>query len=243
MVRVYWYKGILPPNVEMPSVKRSNYWFVRVDGSKEELKDSCIKFAEQIDLKRMLVVHHVGSAQENPHCHFIAQMDGRTNPEGLQKQSFDKRLKAFFEKYNRDYSSKIWDGQLPGAGSYLFHEDGDVLFNKGFSEEEIQVCKDHNKKVQEIKQKAKALGPGAAVERAVERLRDKLQRQSNMSYEQKQFYVYCLFKEEVKKGELHEQASYKWKQMVEEVIVKCMDSEMKWNEYLRDSFQNIFVKS
>lgn len=225
----------------MPSVRRSNFWFVRVTGDATELCQCMKLFAEQVDCKKVLCVHHMGDSNENPHIHFIVQMDARVNPEGLQKQSFDNRLKKYFDKKDRDYSSKIWDGQLIGAGSYLFHEESPVLFNKGFSDDEIEVCKKHNEGVKAAKQKAKALGPGAAVDRAIDKLRDKLQR-NTMSYEQKQFYVYCLFKQEVRNGELHEQASYKWKQMVEEVIVKCIDSDSKWNEYLHDSFKNIFQR-
>ena len=83
----------------------------------------------------------------------------------LQKQSVDLRLKKLFDvNGNKEYSSKIWDGNIDGegAGSYLFHEDDytdeDILANKGYGSEKIDKLKAINKKVKEVvainKQKA-----------------------------------------------------------------------------------------
>lgn len=118
----------------MPSVKKSNRWAVRVDGSEQSLKTCLQDVISWKDTVKCLALAHDGKTNENPHCHFVIELSTE-----LQKQSFDVRIKKVFGTEDRNYSSKVWDGDLDGGPSYLFHEETNrILVNKGFTDAEIK---------------------------------------------------------------------------------------------------------
>lgn len=127
--------------------QRSQFWFVRADGPEEFLRQKWVQLSQQLDVKAVLAVFHVGGKKENPHCHACIELT--TSP---QKQSVDDRLKRLFSIVKgHDYSSKIWDGERGlGAGSYMFHEGANVLVNKGWSDAEIEEAKKANEAVQKV---------------------------------------------------------------------------------------------
>lgn len=81
---------------------------------------------------RVLCVHHMGKAGNNPHYHFCLTTD-------YQKQALRVYLKKQFALAtgNKHLSLKDWDNN-PKACSYLFHEGTEPLITKGFTTEEIQ---------------------------------------------------------------------------------------------------------
>lgn len=143
----------------MPSVKKSYRWWVRVDGDHEYLRTCLQEVIGWADTVKCLSVAHVGENGDNLHCHFVIQL--RTE---LQKQSFDVRIKKVFDTKDRDYSSSVWDGQLDGGPSYMFHEGTNlILVNKGFTEKEIEEAKVineayQNKKISSNERKLKQKG-------------------------------------------------------------------------------------
>lgn len=221
----------------MPSVRKSYHWFCRYDGSLEDCKLLCKSIAEWIDCDKIFGMFHLGQKGENPHCHFVMRMRVE-----LQKQSFDKRLKVLLtDKTNRDWSSKIWDGQLQGAGSYMFHEDSEVIVvNKGFCEDEISRMREYNKEVKEKVKENVLKGPGACVERVLVKLQEREMVNGVMSVQQRRNFCISYFLWEVKRGNLHEQGNYKYKAMAEEVVIKIC-GESAFEDYIRQRISEIYV--
>jgi len=133
----------------MPATEVSRNWFVRVTGPQEFLIQKLQLLS--VEMEKGLAVYHTGEKGENPHTHFVC-----TTSKELQKQSWDKKLKAVFSvSGNGMYSSKVWDGNLTdeGAGTYLFHEDPDttpVILCKNISTNEIENLKDIARKVNKV---------------------------------------------------------------------------------------------
>jgi len=118
----------------------SDKYFVRVDGPREFLLQKFPVISGWIDTVKCLAVYHEGSTKENPHTHFVIMLSHH-----IQKQSFDLRIKTLFDVKGSQYSTKLWDGKLEGAGSYMLHENvtgsPDWLCNKNFSDAELEELK------------------------------------------------------------------------------------------------------
>lgn len=100
---------------------------------------------------RILCVPHSGKKGDNPHYHFALTCD-------YKQPALREHLKKYFNKGkgNRHLSLKQWDGD-PKACSYMFHEGTELIMNKGFTDEEIEVFKVMNDNVrQAIKKNAPA---------------------------------------------------------------------------------------
>ena len=134
----------------------------------EGYEDQIKKFAEKEEYTHVLGAHHKGSKGENSHWHFIIS----TN------QTIDavrKRVKLFFNKGkgNGHCSIVAWDGKLPGAGSYLFHEEvTKIVIQKNITEDDVQVCKKHNERIQTLVKEAKDKASFKLVDKVLDRLRD-----------------------------------------------------------------------
>jgi len=148
----------------MPSIKRSNSWFVRVDYPRAEVDAKMKLILGWIDLEKVLGVFHIGKTGENPHFHMILTLKSE-----LQKQSLDTRFKNMFSVKGSQYSSKPWDGKA-GAGSYLFHEDKhDIVVNRGYSVEDLAEFKRLNEEVKKVVEVNKERGTGRAVQRIIDK--------------------------------------------------------------------------
>lgn len=88
---------------------------------------------------RVLCVRHTGKTGENPHFHFVFKTD-------YKDSALRKYLKGHFNqgKGNGHMSLKEWDGR-DDAVSYMFHEGGDPILNKGWEDDEIRRLREKDK--------------------------------------------------------------------------------------------------
>jgi len=132
----------------MPSLTKSTNWFVRVDGNHEFLKAKFIEMKTSVvwmDKSKVLAFLHTGLSKENPHAHFVISLSSE-----LQKQSFDVRVRKFFNITKKsEYSSKVWDGGNETI-AYMFHEETQPIYNEGFDSLTIETAQEHNKVVQKV---------------------------------------------------------------------------------------------
>lgn len=205
---------------------KSFKWFVRVDVSKEAGIACAGMINSWIDLKRLLMLHHMGEKKDNPHVHFVLELSSE-----IQKQSFDTRLKKVFtvEKKSQ-YSSKIWDGG-DECCSYMFHElDAPILFNKGFTEVEIDRFRVLNESVQKVVAVNKERASTRLPDRALEHFRD----QTPSRYEVLEWML-----EQIHDGLVYEPGNGNLGRFVEEVVNKLTPkSEMAW--YVQSRYKQIF---
>lgn len=193
---------------------RSLYWFVRVDGPEEFLRQKCKTLAECIDVHRLLAVYHVGEKKDNPHCHFIIEL-----VKEVQKQSFALRVKGIFGvERSGQYACEPWDGKTgAGAMSYLYHEDTEApLINKGFTQEEIAEAKVANESVQKVLAVNKQRASNKFVDKAMAHFSES----SPDAYTLLQFFV-----KQVKEGQLYWPGEYRAKQLIQEVQIKLAVNE------------------
>lgn len=205
---------------------KSYKWFVRVDCNKDAGIACAGIINGWIDLKRLLMVHHMGDKKDNPHVHFIMELSSE-----LQKQSLDTRLKKVFTIEKRSqYSSKVWDGK-DECGSYLFHESNDcVVYNKGFTQDELDRFVALNASVQKVitvnNEKASCRAPARAVEY--------FKGESPSRRE-----VLALFIKWIRDGEMYEPGDFQLARYVEEVVIKTTASEdLDW--YVDSRYKRIF---
>lgn len=198
---------------------RSKFWFVRVDGPKEFLQKKANELAEKLDTKAILGAYHTGKTKENPHIHFVIELDSEP-----QKQSFAVRMKTLFNIEKRSqYAIDTWDGKRgAGACSYLFHEqDADIVVNKGFDDSDIDAAKQANEITQRVMAANKERASGKYVEKALAKFEGQYPNEKQLLE-----YMMTLAKD----GELYWPGTYKAKQLIEEVQIKlCGDSEFEFN--------------
>lgn len=188
--------------------QRSKYWFVRVDGPEEFLRQKCSVLIEKIDTVALLGAYHKGDKKDNPHCHFVIELSSEP-----QKQSFAVRIKDLFNVEKRSqYALDIWDGRRgAGACSYLFHEaDAIIIANKGFSDSDIADAKQANEAVQRVVAVNKERASNKFVDRALEHFPDGASAYDLLRY----------MMELCKNGELYWPGSFRAKQLIEEVEIK-----------------------
>jgi len=148
----------------MPSLTKSQNWFVRVDGNHEYLTTK-LKEINWIDIKTILAFLHTGDSKENPHTHFVVSLES-----DLQKQSFDKRIKTHFNITKKtEYSSKVWDGKNETI-AYMYHEDTEPVINKGYDASTLVQAKEHNKVVQKVIAVNKEKSSGRMLDKILEKI-------------------------------------------------------------------------
>lgn len=129
----------------MPSVAKSNQWFVRITAPWEHIRDKLSTIQGWIDFSGMMVGLHHGDKQGAPHGHIAIRLKSE-----LQKQSADVRFKKLFDVAGRQYSSKPWDGNIK-ALSYLYHDKkGEVINHMNLSDKEIDDIKSLNEEIQKV---------------------------------------------------------------------------------------------
>lgn len=216
---------------------RSAHWFCRFDGTKEVLTTKCAELESAVawmDVVRWLAVYHTGKRGENPHIHFIMELHGQ-----IQKQSFDVRAKKYFDiEKKSDYSTKHWDGNLAGAGSYLFSDkDAEILRNKGFTEAELSEMREANDKVQEIVVENKKRASGKLVDKAMEWwAKENGGRQYRPS---DQFKVFRYMMTQIRDGQNWHPGMFQIKKYCEEITIKLTD-ENHWADYVEQQYNQLF---
>lgn len=218
----------------MPSVGKSDKWFVRVDGPQEFLLEKCCLLA--IQCIQLISVFHKGQKGENPHCHMLVHTQGE-----LQKQSWDVKLKKLFSVSKDQYSSKHWDGRLieEGAGTYLFHEsvESPILCKKGIKEEEIQRLKELslivNKVVEANRQKAETKIPAKVIE--------KWNNDNKPEWHDKQ--IVRIICEMAQQGECYlPKTDWQWKAYIEEIKLKMCITPADFDNFVSGTYQRLFCR-
>jgi len=159
---------------------------------------------------KLLVVAHVGERNEREHVHLAAIL-----PSLITKQTLDLKLQKIYGVKGPDYSSKVWDGS-DNVLSYMFHEKHAPVFSrKGYSDEDIKGYLEMNAKVQQVVEVNKQRAPGRKVDQAVEifKLEEGLPSREAIGVH---------FIRMIRNGEMYEPGDFKLKQMIEEVIIKCL---------------------
>lgn len=205
---------------------KSYKWFVRVDCNKDAGVACAGMMLQWIDMKRLLMLHHMGEKKDNPHVHFVLELSSE-----IQKQSLDTRVKKIFSIEKRSqYSSKIWDGG-DEACSYMFHEpDGPVLHNKGFTEDEIDRFKLHNESVQKVLAINKERASSRLPDRAIEHF-------NGESPSRREVLDWML--RQIHEGQTYETGNGNLFRYVEEVVNK-LTSKMDWDWYVESRYKQIF---
>ena len=208
---------------------KSVYWFARVDGPKDHLHGKLKELAECIDVCSILGTYHVGKKGENPHTHFVVEMNKE-----VQKQSYALRLKKLFGiEQKTQYALDVWDARRAeyGAVSYLFHEDdAPVLVSKGWPEGEISeakhIAKEANKVIEISRQKAETKLVGKAIEHF-----------SQWTEKPSTFQIFDYMVREIHSGQNYHPGYFRLKQFVEEVEIKLTADPTNLIAY---QFQKLF---
>lgn len=205
---------------------KSSLWFARVDGNQDDLTNYCKTMKEWIDCKRVLALYHVGEKKDNPHIHFVIELNSV-----MQKQSFDARVKTLFKIEKRgQYSTKIWDGADSACG-YMFHEPGaPIVCNKNFTEEELVRFRAVNDSFQKVIEINKSKASCRAPDRAIEHFKGESPSRRD---------VLELFITWIRNGEMYETGDYQMAKYIEEVIIKTTAQEdLSW--YVDSRLKRIF---
>lgn len=240
-VRYKRYKGILDRYGRgMPQVKKSKYWFIRVDGAEEDLRRWCDEMVgtsvSWLDSVALLAIKHNGSSQENPHLHCVLELSKE-----IQQQSIGKRIKTmcgFTADDSREWSVKIWDGKRGrGACSYMFHEDENLILKvKGFSDNELNEMREANQVVQEeIK-----VGQGKknVIEECINEVKEmELKRHYNI-WTLREF-VFNYIMKAIRNNRMNNQDDRTMKMIIEEVILKSRKDE-EFESYTKNKFSALF---
>lgn len=148
----------------MPSIARSNQWFIRITAPWEHIRSKLETIQGWIDFSGMMVGLHHGDKQGAPHGHIAIRLKSE-----LQKQSIDSRCKKLFDVERQQYSSKLWDGNIK-ALSYLYHDPkGEVINHMNLSDEEIKVIKTLNEDIQKVVQANKGRASHKVVDYVLEK--------------------------------------------------------------------------
>lgn len=224
----------------------SDKWFVRVDGEKEFLRQKCLDMAKSSEYATIHAVFHTGSKKENPHIHYILSKD-----KAIQKQAFDNMVKKHFGVAGTQYSTKPWDGEYRGAGSYLYHEEdqenpADVFVSKGITEIHVMTMREHAKEWRATVQEKKAKASVTLVQKAVEYFATKIEVEDDGSRKidwqnrrptTQNIWNYmmglCRSEENYFPGENI------MKKYVIEVLIKVGEEE-SWDRFVRDSYDRAF---
>jgi len=217
---------------------RSRHWFCRFDGIKVALIAMLAELQGAVawmDLVRVLAVYHTGKRGENPHIHYVMEL--KTD---IQKQSYDVRAKKHFKiEKKSDYSTKIWDSNLEGAGSYLFSDkDAEILLNIGFSDADLDEMRKANDKVQEIVVENKKRASGKLVEKALDWWAKEHQGRQYVAGRH-QLLVFRYMLTQIREGQNWHPGMFQIKKYCEEVSIKLCEDD-HWQEYVELQYNNLF---
>lgn len=222
------------PNVKhLPAAKQtSERWFVRVDGEETFLRQKCEELGGWHATVNLHAVFHKGKKGENPHVHFIT-----TYIKSLQKQAYDLHIKKLFGCVGTSYSTKPWDGEFNGAGSYLYHEEEDidnptqVFATKGFEEIHINSMKEYAKEWREQVNAKKQKASLKLEERAMEHF--------TAADEPKLYDIWEFMWALIRKGECYNPGDHHLRKYALAVFAKY-GTEEDWNTFVSNSFDRAF---
>lgn len=220
----------------MPSIAKSNTWFVRIDGAEEHLREKVIQLSAWTSV--CLAVFHLGKKGEHPHVHFVC----KTTTE-LQKQSWDVKIKKIFGVVKaHNYSSKVWDGNLDteGAGTYLFHEseDSPILCSKGVDPTQLdslrQQAKIINKVIDANREKAETKIPAKVLADWY------LQGKPDWT----EMDLVTRLCEMARDGVCYlPKGDFQWKAYIEEIKLKMCETPQQFNKFVNDTYQRIYFRN
>lgn len=205
----------------MASKVRSPFWFVRIDGEKDFLRQKCRELSTGIDVEACLSAYHTGKTKENPHVHICLALKG--NP---QKQTVAVRLKSLFKIVKRDqYALEVWDNDREkGATGYIYHEqDVEIFTRDGFSDSQLSAAKAANEAVQKVV----AMNRERAQNKLVEKAREYFE---NQNVRPMRVEILAFMLKAIHKGENYHPGTFILKKYVEEVEL-MLQSENDLDEY------------
>lgn len=142
----------------MPTNKKDTKWMCTVNQPWDVITDNMEKFLEEHPYERVIGYLHHGDVREKPHAHFVIEFKNE-----ISGQTLKNHLRDYFkiereQLNNKSVCAKIWDGEIPGAVSYLLHDkDGKPFVTVGFSAEQLADAAEHNAKIQKrIEKKAES---------------------------------------------------------------------------------------
>lgn len=224
----------LATKVSSTKSTRSKFWYVRIDGEENYLRQKCEVLASGLDVVSFIGAYHTGTTGQNPHIHACVEIISE-----VQKQSFAVRLKAIFEKIKErnDYSLEVWDGNKSGEGavSYLFHDDGvseDSLIGvKNFTSDEIRGAIQANKAVQAVVAINKERASNKLVDKAYEMFKGQ---------NPTKFTLLKFMLEKCREGENYYPGSYLLKKYVEEVELRLTETEEELSRLAYEMEKNLW---
>lgn len=215
--------------MSVPSSKvRSQYWFVRVDGEKEFLRQKCRELSMGIDVEACLSGYHTGKTKENPHVHICFALT--TSP---QKQTVALRIKSLFNVVKKSqYALEVWDNDREkGATSYIYHEsDVEVFTRNGFSDSQLSAAQAANAAVQKVV----AMNAEKAQHKLVERALKEFENAKPDRVDILEFMLQCIHR-----GDNYHPGTFMLKRYVEEVELKLM-SEWEIRDYAVSLADNLW---
>lgn len=223
----------------MPQTTRSYDWFFRVTMPHVAFmalwREKAIVF--QVQGQRVLIVGHVGDKTEKEHVHVLyTEAASESDPHGdysIQQQTINTRIKKAFGVAKSDYSSKVWDGGMDaGAGSYMFHDTNAViLFNRGFTDEQIKHFQDCNALVRQVVLEKKSKASGRCVDRLLAEIKE------NGKLLTRREILYKLLKD-IRDDNMYECGDYVIRKYVEEIYSKQL-AEEQWERYAQLRIEHI----
>lgn len=216
----------------MPLTKVSHDWFIRITQPHEFIKNQLGDIKVWPSVTRVLVVSHIGEKTKKEHVHMLLSLNKE-----LQQQSVNVIFKKLFTEA-RCISVKIWDGKTEGqsALSYLWHDTrAEILFNKGFTDTEIEtsrlVCQGVVEEVNKRKQRA----PGHCVSRILDEITS-----SNHTWNEEQICYRIL--QMVREGEIYEPGDFLIQRYVNEINSKQAQSPRRWASWAEGRVMRILKK-
>lgn len=205
----------------MPLTKTSTHWFVRITQPHEFIRIQLSNITEWSNVDRVFVVSHVGEKTKKQHVHILLTLNRE-----LQQQSVNVIFKKLFTEA-RCISIKQWDGRTEGesALSYLWHDTtASILFNKGFTETEIESSRTVCASVVEEVNKRKQRAPGHCVSKILDEiiLSKRIWTESQIA-----FRILKLIRD----GEMYEPGDFLISRYVNEIYSKQPQPNERWHNW------------
>lgn len=216
----------------MPLTKVSKDWFIRITQPHDFIKNQLGDIKVWPSVVRVLVVSHIGEKTKKQHVHMLLSLNKE-----LQQQSVNVIFKKLFTEA-RCISVKIWDGKTEGqsALSYLWHdESAEILFNKGFTDDELEASRVVCKGVVEEVNKRKQRAPGHCVSKILDEITE-----SNRVWNEEEICWRIL--QLVREGQIYEPGDFLIQRYVNEINSKQAQSPRRWRTWAEGRISRILKK-
>lgn len=205
----------------MPLTKVGTNWFIRITQPHEFIRIQLADITKWTNVERVLVVSHVGEKTKKQHVHILLTLNKQ-----LQQQSVNVIFKKLFTEA-RCLSIKVWDGVTTGqsALSYLWHDDSaQIIYNKGFGDDEISSSKMVCKGVVEEVNKRKQRAPGHCVSKILDEIVA-----TNRVWSETEICMRIL--RFIREGEMYEPGDFLIQRYVNEINSKQPQPEDRWTTW------------